>query len=69
MSYTPEQQLLHDRIEEHIKSGDELERAMRARVDDTGEWKQDHLDELDEVHLKGWSDRRRNLRGVQARNR
>lgn len=28
MSHTPEQQLLHDRIEKHIESGGELERAI-----------------------------------------
>ncbi len=48
MSYTPDEQLLRDRIQAHIEIANELIAAMNARICNPEEWNEAHLDELGE---------------------
>lgn len=46
MAWLPSNQKLVDAIERLVNAMDDLERRMRARIDDATRWPEDHLDEL-----------------------
>lgn len=46
MPYTPEEELLHDRIEAALEKIEDLKAAMEARLKNHEQWSRDHLLEL-----------------------
>ena len=49
MSYTPENQLLEPSLEKIIEGIDEFNSAAMERIKDSTEWKDEHIDELQEL--------------------
>jgi hypothetical protein len=47
MSYTPDDQLLQILLEEAADALDKLIPPVRARMKDSSEWKEEHLEELE----------------------
>lgn len=59
MSYTPEEQKLHNPIQNFVESLDALSAAMRARLDNPEEWTEAHrldllpyLSQFDELKMR-----------------
>ena len=49
MAYTPDDQLLEPHCDTIVKGIDKLSENIKNRLDDHGEWKDEHLEELEEI--------------------
>jgi len=68
MSYTSEEELLHDRIDAALVKIKDVKEAMEARLENHEQWSRDHLLEL-KLHVQDANDYMFKLRALQKNTR